>query len=361
MRTECIWCGSIELTDIFSEDRQIPVASYTTETSEDGVWIPLNIQRCGKCFAHQVKTLGDPALVYGKNHAYSYGSTLRDMCTEFTEFIGEQGSDILELGAGNGFLADMLLTRRPDCNYTIVDPSYFGSTENRTIVPYFFEDYIPTGTPDTLVMSHVFEHIYSPRKVLESIPLSVETVFLNFPDLEKYVQNDTFHVLNPEHTFFVENQFLVKTFRRYGFECVRQSSFRDHSVFFHFRRTSPSEPDNYINPNADELIRNYYTSIQTKVNLIQSTPGQVYLWPCSMHTQYVLSFGVDRTKIAAVLDNCSAKHGTYLYGYGIECRPFDPKLNPILLGGCFTREVTSSQSMSLEHIATQTLPSEDGE
>lgn len=153
-RTECIWCESKDLSDLWADDRQIPVASYTTEVPEPGLWLPLNVQRCGQCSAYQVKTLGDPAVVYGKNHAYSYGSTLRDMCQEFTAFLGDAGSNILEIGGGNGFLADMILTKRPGVQYTIVDPSYFGSTENRTIVPCFFEDYASVDTPDTLVMSH---------------------------------------------------------------------------------------------------------------------------------------------------------------------------------------------------------------
>lgn len=339
IRTECIWCNSKDIADIFPEDKCIPVASYTTDSPERGVWIPLNVQRCGQCFAHQVKTLGDPAIVYGKNHAYSYGTTLRDMCKEFTSFLGSNGTDILEIGAGNGFLADMILAARPELRYTIVDPSYFGSRDGRSIVSCFFEDYESSGAPDTLVMSHVFEHIYSPRMVLDKIPDSVRSIFLNFPDLEKYLQNETFHVLNPEHTFFIENQFLVKTFQRYGFQCVKQKFFRDHSVFFHFERTTPSEPESYTNPRSDALIQIYYTAIQKKVNEIQTAHEPVYLWPCSMHTQYVLSFGVDTSKVAGILDNCSAKYGTYLYGYSIPCLQFSKELNPVLLGGCFTREV----------------------
>lgn len=354
MRTECIWCASTELTDILPDGLKIPVASYTTEIPDPGVWIPLNVQRCGKCFAHQLKTLGDPALVYGKNHAYSYGSTLRDMCTEFTEFIGSQGSDILELGGGNGFLADMLLASRPDRHYTIVDPSYFGATNNRAIVPCFFEDYTPTGAPDTFIMSHVFEHIYCPRKVLAAIPASVQTVFLNFPDLETYLQNETFHVLNPEHTFFVQNDFLVKTFERYGFKCVNRKSFRNHSVFFEFRRAEPLEPSDYTNPLADALVAKYFADIAKRVEEIRTTPEPVYLWPCSMHTQYILSFGVDHRRIQGIFDNCVAKHGTFLYGYSIPCIPFDSSKSPVLLGGCFTREVTSSQFASLGCNPTQT-------
>lgn len=342
LRTECIWCGSRDLSDIFPVERLIPIASYTTEAPKPGVWIPLNVQRCSQCFGHQVKTLGDPAIVYGKNHAYSYGTTLRDMCKEFTVFLGSSGTNILEIGGGNGFLADMILAERPEIGYTIVDPSYFGSTERRSIAPCFFEDYLPSGSPDTLVMSHVFEHIYCPRKVLEAIPKSVTAVFLNFPDLESYVRNETFHVLNPEHTFFVENQFLVKTFQRYGFRCTKQQSFRRHSVFFQFERTTPSEPESYTNLRADALIAQYFQSIGRKVAEIQAAPEPVYLWPCSMHSQYVLSFGVDVSRIRGFLDNCEAKHGTYLYGYSIPCLPFDANQTPVLLGGCFTPEVSGN-------------------
>ena len=348
IRTECIWCSSEDLTELFSEDKRIPVASYTTESPEPGIWMPFNIQRCGRCMAHQIKTLGDSAVVYGKNHAYSYGLTLRDMCERFRSFVlaGDSVLHALEIGAGNGFLSDLLLESLPEIDYTIVDPAYFGNTQGRRIVPQFFESYECTDTPDTLIMSHVFEHFYSPRDILTRIPSSVNSIYLNFPDLETYVQNNTYHILNPEHTFFVENQFLVKTFRRYGFECKRQVSFREHSVFFHFQRTTPLESIAYTNPRADALLKQYYASIQARVDEIQSSPDPVYLWPCSMHSQYVVSFGVDVSRIRGFVDNCTAKHGTYLYGYSIPCLPFSKNIHPILLGGCFTREIKGEPPMS---------------
>ena len=340
-RVSCIWCQCRDLSKVFPVNKTFPAASYTTETPvENAHWIPYNVQRCFQCRSYQIQYLGDPKIVYGKNHAYSHGNTLRDMCTTFRDFILESSSlrDVLEIGAGNGYLADMLV---PHTNsYIIVDPSYFGNTNDRHIVPKFIEDY--DCIHETVIMSHVFEHFYNPREILRKIS-TARHVYLNFPDLESYVQSKTFHVLNPEHTFFVENDFLASVFEQHGLVLRKKLSFRGHSVFFHFERVDGVVPPEFpTNRNSDALVSGYFRDVQTIVDRVNSMES-CYLWPCSMHSQFLIAMGIEPKRVLGLLDNCKEKHGTYMYGYRIPCIPYSSTLDSVIHnGGCFNRELVSA-------------------
>jgi hypothetical protein len=197
-------------------------------------------------------------------------------------------------------------------------------------------------------MSHVLEHFYEPLDILERLQNSkVQNIYLNFPDLESYVQDGTYHVLNPEHTFYVENQFLIDTFKNYGFELVQRKDFERHSVFLQFRRNQNIARKDITNINSETYIDNYYTTLKDKISTvskqIKSIEKPVYLWPCSMHSIYLFTFGLDAKSIAGFADNSLLKIGKYLYGYSMKCYALKDieMTNCYILknGGCFDSEL----------------------
>lgn len=352
-RTNCIWCRSTNLLEYFKNDYSSPIASYMEDTCVDFESVPYNIQKCNNCNAYQIKYLADPSNIYKKNHAYSYGSTLTDMCNEFSRFCRESSfSKVIEIGAGNGFLADNIISSNPLLDYTIIDPCYFGNTENRRIIPTFIEDYdTHDSSNDTVIFSHVFEHFFEPLKIIEKLNAmpNLHNVFLNMPNLELYLQNKTFHVLNTEHTYFVENQFLIDFFALHGFILNKKTLFKEHSVFFHFVKSETPIQCTLKNSNADILIHNFFSHIEQITTLINTLvqDGPIYMWPCSMHSQFLLNFGIKQENIKALLDNSKEKIGHYLYGFPKLCGSLYDILilnepSTILLnGGCFNHEIKS--------------------
>jgi hypothetical protein len=351
-RIHCIWCNSTDLSDFFETDYSTPIASYIEDELNTPEQIPYNVQKCNQCLSYQIKYVADPAKVYKKNHAYSYGTTLTEMCILFSDMITSSDiHSILEVGAGNGYLADKILKAKPTLNYEIIDPQYIGNRENRTIINSFIENYDTTASlHDTIVLSHVFEHFYEPLTILNTFKSmkNLKHIFLNMPNLELYVQKNTFHVLNTEHTYFVENDFLEAFFRINGFKLEKKLFFKEHSVFFHFVKTDTQiDQVQLINKNSVELIQNFFNYIKDITNkLNQTTDGNpIYMWPCSMHTQFILNFGVNTNLITALLDNSSDKIGQYLYGFSKQCLSFEAiiSLNKpstiILNGGCFNVEI----------------------
>ena len=52
-------------------------------------------------------------------------------------------------------------------------------------------------------MSHVFEHLYDPMGLIQKISSlsGVNHIYINHPNLESFIKDGTYHVLNPEHIF----------------------------------------------------------------------------------------------------------------------------------------------------------------
>ncbi len=354
-RTSCIMCESTNLKTLLEENMTIPIACYSQEIPEKyPVSIPYNIQSCEFCNSIQTKYLGDLNLIYGGNHANLFGSIRNKMNILFAEFIleGHENNSILEIGAGNGDVCDFILEKSPNIKYTIVDPSYWGSKENRIVINSYFEEYNINEEINSIVMSHVFEHFYNPLIILDKIKnqRGIKRVYVNFPDLEYYIDNQNYHVLNPEHIYYVENAFIIDLFRKYGFRLNKRYDYNNFAVFFDFIREDNiliTQPKNIKTINsALEYFRKLHNNIIYANKIISDNSDiPVYIWPSSMHTNFVISAGLKSEAILNVLDNSPYKIGKYLYGYNLYCKSFSDIISSkekkivLLAGGCYNKEI----------------------
>lgn len=357
-RSHCMFCYHNILTPLWDKPFDIPLGCYVIPDKNKQCYsMPFNILKCQKCSSYQTQFLGNVDIIYDYN-ANSHGTIRSTMDQLFASFILSKSSikKIMEIGGGNGGLSDIILEKNPKLEYTIVDPTYSGNKNGKIIKNTFFEN-IPNSDiqVDTLVMSHVFEHFYEPAKIVERFQNieNINTIFLNLPDLESYIKNDNYHVLNPEHIFYVENQFIIQLFKKYGFIMKQIYYHEQHSVFFEFERSQELiDPSciNLINNTSDLDVSNFFQRIFDKIQHIHDTikiypERPVYIWPCSMHTIYLFALGLDSNKIIAILDNAPHKIGQYLYGYKKQCIPFNNILNlskeciVILNGGCYNQEI----------------------
>ena len=356
-RTECIFCKNKDLHELLSEDKSFPVGNFAVDNiNRDFHFIPYNVQHCRSCGVIQTKYLGDLNLIYENNFAGAYGTIRNSMNNLFAEFIHSNHDihSIAEIGAGNGDLSVAILDTKK-LPYTIIDPSYAGPKSDRIIIPSFFEEYSETLKVDTVVMSHVFEHFYEPMLVLEKLRKqpNIKYIYLSFPDLESFIKNNIYHVLNPEHTYYVDNNFLRNAFSYFGFRMKRQYFHENHSVFFEFVKEDncaesfPSQTESYNHVLA--FFQKVYTNIENACNVLKEKPLlPVYIWPCSMHTLFSFSLGLPATRVDYVLDNSPLKIGKYLYGYKHKCLSFKDVIETteskivILTGGCYNKEILNT-------------------
>ena len=84
--------------------------------------------------------------------------------------------------------------------------------------------------------------------------------------------------------------------------------------------------------------------IQSINNQIAQAPGKVYLFGAHVFSQFLLSFGLDRSKIECIIDNSSLKQGKRLYGTDLMVASpstLKDEVNPtvILRTGVFNTEI----------------------
>ena len=255
------------------KDYSFPIGNYVVESPDrDFIFIPYNVQHCDECGTVQTKYIGDLNLIYENNFAGAYGSIRNTMNDLFAKFILETSTTegILEIGAGNGSLSESILEKKK-LQYTIVDPSYNGPTEEREVLPFYFEEAPIPPYSTTVVMSHVFEHFYDPIQIIKKLrdTETITNIFISFPDLEAFIHQNIYHVLNPEHTFYVENQFIIDTFKQYGFYLQKTYSHKNHSIFFHFTRGAlPEIAETPKNKSSREDVELFFKKAFTNIERV---------------------------------------------------------------------------------------------
>ena len=275
--------------------------------------------------------------IYRVNHADSTGKTMKELHEQTRAMVlrnRESITNILEIGSSVGFLADLILDTIP-INYYIIEPSYRGTyRNNKHILHNFYENVDDTVIPaNTLIISHVFEHFYNPIDILNKISnnLHIEHFYLVWPNLEYYMQHNILHVLNTEHTYYIDNTFLVNLLGVYGFILIEREEYRGHSVLFYFRRQtntqgipsalSPISFKNTIVP-IDSFYNTIHTTIQEWNSIIHENKGKrIFIWPASIHCLYLLQFGLS-DQITGLLDNSLNKINKFIYGYNIPIYSF---------------------------------------
>lgn len=332
-RKECIFCGSSSLTDTFKENKLISLSYSLLKEKKNGYFIPYNVQSCQKCNSFQTKYLGDLEKIYENNHIDNFGSVKKQMHEFFASFILENPNTIntVEVGACNDNLSRLLLESNKNNNIHIIDPYFVGNKEGLHIIPNYLESIDLESLPvNAVLMSSIFEHFYKPRDILQKLRDSknIQYIYLNNPDLEYAIKNDIYINLTTEHTYYIENHFLVDLFASYGFTCKRKNSFNNHTICFEFVRDTSSSLDcKLINKTSLRDMKNYFLRMEQKINMTNTfmalNPNyEYYVWPTSMHLAPLFTNGLKANKLRGMLDNSPNKVGKFFYGYNLECFSF---------------------------------------
>ena len=364
IRTLCIICNTFLENTFLKNDLRIPLASYLIDSidNNENNFIPYNVYTCSLCKTSQIKYLGNLDDIYKYNHADSTGSIMKNLHKNvlivLKKYISNI-SNITEIGSSYGFLSNIILNKFDSLQkYYIIEPSFMGNViEKQIIINDFFEnvDYTKYSDSNTIIISHVFEHFYNPIDILGKLQnnLNIENVLLVWPDLEHYKDNNTRHILNTEHTFYIDNNLIEQLFNNFSFKIIEKIRYENHSVIFFFTRYENLEKVKLENVNYS--IENYYNSLLNKkeqivefIKINKSNNKNICIWPASVHTQFLLMvLELTTSDIDLVLDNSKNKIGKYLYGYNLRCESFEENINNknnaiILNGGCFNKEVMNN-------------------
>jgi hypothetical protein len=369
IRNNCIICKNLLKDTFFMKDLSIPISCYCNDNKDsNNIFIPYNVSCCSICKTTQTKYLGDLDIIYKTNHADSTGNIMQNLhkfvCKLLEKYILKI-KNITEIGSAKGVLSTLILQEYKNISkYYIIEPSFIGNKiEKQIIINDYFENVNieKYSESNTIIISHVFEHFYNPIEILKKIKENenIEYLLLIWPDLEYYKDNKIYHVLNTEHTFYVDNNFISVLFNNYSFEMIEQEKYENHSVIFLFKRNNNLKLLELINENYS--IDNYFNNLLSKkeeiinfINFNKNNNKKISIWPASVHTQFLLMIA-EIKGIDFVLDNSPNKIGKYLYGYNLECKSFEDTYNNdknaiIINGGCFNKEIINKLNLNKEQI-----------
>ena len=150
-------------------------------------------------------------VLYSDSHnPGTIGDTWKKHHDSFSDYIKKSFDPkrILEIGASSGLLVSRFLNTDFDFTWDIVEPSEQNYSDKR-INHYreLFENFDPPHLYDTVIHSHLFEHVYNPIVFLLKVNKVLKdggNQFVSVPNLPHFLANGYSNALNFEHTFFYD-------------------------------------------------------------------------------------------------------------------------------------------------------------
>ncbi len=334
LRKYCIFCDSNIENTYFKKDKDIFVTSIICEDDKNLRYkIPYNILICENCGCYQNKYLGNLDLVYGDNHNNNVISKIWvDHYINFFDFIKnsiniESNSKILEVGAGNNFIVNLFL-QNGYTNYTILEPVITSRIENVNYINGWLSDYPKDINNDLVILSHVFEHLYEPKELFS---IKSKYIGISIPNIPSYMENFILNFLNIEHTFYYEEEQIINFFNNNKYKLVNKSYYTNHSIFYIFKFDDSLESKIYNKNIIYEIIsksNKYFEKIHKlikKINnyITNNSHKNFAIFPANLYIQYLISMGLNTTKIKYLYDNNINKKDKYLYGTNLICKDLD--------------------------------------
>ena len=165
-------------------------------------------------------------ILYQSQHAYGFGETWENHYQIFSEFLyHSKPLNVLEIGAGQGRIAQICTTKKGVNKWTIVEPNpTFKETDKIKVITGFFDrNFEFEAEFDTYTFSHVLEHAYDPKDFLsciyEKMKVSDNLIF-SYPNLKSWLGKKFTNSLNFEHTLFLTDEHLETLLQNIGFEGI---------------------------------------------------------------------------------------------------------------------------------------------
>ena len=310
----------------------------------------------------QLEKLVPPEILYEDTHYNNVASNWKDHHKAFANLIAEyKPRSVFEIGGGTGLLSKIYTDDNPDIKWVILEasPNPVDGCKAEYIKGMFDENYQIPEEYNAVIHTHTMEHFFKPLESIEAISRSIRVgglMFFSIPNIEEMYRRLYTNVLNFEHTFFCLEPYVSVIMKKCGFKVVRRDLFKeDHSVFYVCEKASEKIVDEKMTyGNCYEKNRNlvlawerYHRDLTKEINKVIDDADEernIYLFGAHAFSQFLLSFGVNKSRLCAVLDNDGSKQGKRLYGTNLKV--YSPQIlandtNPIVVlhAGTHDREI----------------------
>lgn len=245
----------------------------------------------------------------------------------FAAFVSKyKPTSVLELGGAHGILAREYeeFSLIP---WTILEPNPapIEGSKAKFIKGFFDDKFVLNQEIDTVIHSHVYEHLYEPDKFTRHLAGFIkrgQRMIFAVPHLSAWLEKKYTNCINFEHTVFLTEPYIDHLLTKHGFRIEHKSYFKDgHSIFYACIRDdtvhkTKLDPNLYLmNKRLYESFVDYHQALIADLNeRIAKTDKPVYLFGAHVFAQYLFAFGLQTDKIIGLLDNDERKQGKRLYG-----------------------------------------------
>ena len=303
----CPVCRSQDTFEFLKRNGIPVVQNMIFSDKESAISVPrgdLHLSCCKSCGFIFNSAFDEKLVMYG--NAY-------DNRQEFSEYFhlymkkiseclirkkGVTNSRIIEVGCGDGMFLRLLLSDERNGNTGIgFDPSYRGPESDcngraRFIIDYYDQRYADFNA-DVVVSRHVIEHIADPIKFISSIRDTLgkqkdATVFLETPDINWILKNNSFWDFCYEHCSYFSPESLSYALRFAGFRSVEMIRTFGGQYMLYLAKPVEYNPDeesrdqykNEISDIADEYAQNEQNFIEKNRSALKKIKetGNVFLW-----------------------------------------------------------------------------------
>jgi hypothetical protein len=282
----------------------------------------------------QLSSLIPLDIVYPESHGSGGVGRMWDMHHKaFAEYLSKfSPNSVLEIGGAHGILSREY-KRYGQITWTIIEPnpSPVEGCDARYIEGFFDDNFTLDQPTDTVVHSHVFEHVYSPILFMRHLQAYMEDgkhLIFSLPNMEEMLRRKYTNCINFEHTIFLTEPYVEYLLQSHGFRLIEKEYFLDdHSIFYAYVRDSQVRPT--VLP-AGLYERNkqlyldyvrYHEALIKNLNekISNLSPDQdLYLFGAHVFAQYLIGFGLNTSRINCILDNDPNKQGKRLYGTSLK-------------------------------------------
>ena len=324
----------------------------------------LKFMKCINCNTFQLGELIPLEQLYCDAHNNEViGKTWINHFKEFAAFINFSHNNLKNVSEIGGPTDKIFKYINNYNKWTLLDPNAKIYGEKITTINKFFDkDFKLNHCIDTIIHSHLLEHLYSPNELLyhmNNILSENGQMFISVPNMEFYAKTETpFNGMHFEHTYFLNETNIIHLANNNNFEIINKKYYNNHSIFYHLIKKNISSNSVHLmrqyNISYTHLFNekiNYFKNLVKDINKKITNMDQVYIFGCHTNSQIMVYFNLNITNIRYILDNDKSKHEQYFYGTYLLCK--SPEIlkdikNPKII--CYIGNYTSEVIEQLKNI-----------
>lgn len=305
-----------ELESIFTLKKfPVKMISVYGGSKEDDIYEDMDFG-CDKLGFVQLTKFVDLNVLYSGTHfPGSVGKLWKEHHENFAKFISQKSlNKVLEIGGSSGNLVRNIQEYN---SWTIVDPIPITKLPNVNYIEDFFSDKIQ-GDYDTVVHSHLIEHIYDPIDFIGQISKILKTGkkhYIAFPNMFHWIKNGYVNSLFFEHPYYIDEYVLEYMLNINSFKIYRKE-INNHSIMIEAVKVKEPIYKNidfyYIKIIFEKYLNNLISDISKLKE--QTEYKDIYLFGAHIFSQYLLYLGVKEENVINILDNDVNKQEKRLYG-----------------------------------------------